>query len=265
MKMFEKISNIRDLGGTVTAYGTIRSNRLIRSAELSRMTDNDALALKDDCRLQRVVDLRTPIEGENCPDVRVSGIQYVNISIVQKTTFGISFESLDGKKVTEMMEAGFERLRKRGETYSEHIRSVYTTYVNNPYCRSKYGEFLSLLANCPTEGSTLWHCSLGKDRCGTCTALVLYCLGADFDTILNDYMLTNTMTRSHTESVMHKVVAHVPPARMDIIEEMMLVKEEYLQTFFNEAIKQFGSMDAFISACGITDKDINTMRQLYLQ
>ena len=38
--------NARDLGGIVTAFGKVKSARLIRSGELSRLTEQDQNTLK---------------------------------------------------------------------------------------------------------------------------------------------------------------------------------------------------------------------------
>ena len=41
------------------------------------------------------------------------------------------------------------------------------------------------------EGSTLWHCSLGKDRAGMAAVIVEKILGVSDEDILADYMETN--------------------------------------------------------------------------
>jgi protein-tyrosine phosphatase len=41
------------------------------------------------------------------------------------------------------------------------------------------------------EGALSWHCQAGKDRAGVGSALMLLALGVDWDTIVQDYMLTN--------------------------------------------------------------------------
>lgn len=41
------------------------------------------------------------------------------------------------------------------------------------------------------EGAVLWHCSMGKDRVGVGTALLLYALGVPMETIMEDYLRTN--------------------------------------------------------------------------
>ena len=64
--IFEGISNARDLGGLKTKDGrTIRSHALIRSAKLSSANHRDEKKLKDEYRLKKIIDLRTPAERKD--------------------------------------------------------------------------------------------------------------------------------------------------------------------------------------------------------
>ncbi len=57
---FEKLDNFRDLGGIVTVDGRkVASRRLLRSAELTNLTDGDIRLLSDEYHVANVVDLRT--------------------------------------------------------------------------------------------------------------------------------------------------------------------------------------------------------------
>jgi len=260
----EKVSNARELGGIVTKYGTVKRDVFIRSGNLYVMTEKDAETLKKHS-LKRVIDLRTLKETEKYPDVLIKDVEYVNVSIIRGVTFGISYETMDGKTIAEMLEAGFVRMQSRNETYSEHMKILYGNFVNDEHCRAHYGEFLKLLANKPVNGSTLWHCSLGKDRVGTCTALLLHCLGASKEVIFDDYIQTNVLTKQNTESILYKVAPYVSAERLDITEAMLLVKREYLQTFFDEAEKKFGGLNEFIAACGVTREDVRNLKKNYLE
>lgn len=257
-------NNARDLGGITTQYGRIKANRLLRSGELSRIDKADAETLLKH-NLERVIDLRTPAEIANRPDVEIQGVTSTNISIIRATTFGISYETLDGAQIAEMLEAGFKRMSARGETYSEHMQILYRNFVRDGHCKAKYGEFLKTLANEPVDGAYLWHCSMGKDRVGTCTALLLHLLGANKQDIMQDYLLTNEQTRENTQSILYKVMPYVSAERLAMVESMLLVSESYLKTFWTEIDAEYGSADNFIKACGVTEQDVNNLRQNYLE
>ena len=259
----EQVSNARDLGGIPTKYGTIQYDRLLRSGHLSIASANDLKTLAQH-NLKRIIDLRTPTEINNHPDVTIPDVEYVNISIMHATTFGISYETLNGAEIAVKLQAGIERMINRGETPIDHMRILYKMFVSDEFSHVGYGNFLKTLANAPVKGATLWHCTGGKDRCGTCTALLLHCLGADRREIMQDYLQTNEQVLHHAESILAKVRPHVPDDRLALVQSMLLVEESYLVGFWEEIDKIYGSVDAFIEKCGVTQEDIEKLRINYL-
>ena len=259
----QQVNNARDIGGIHTKYGSIQPNRLLRSGHLSIATDADVETLTKR-NLKRIIDLRTPTEISNHPDTVIDGVEYQNISIIQATTFGISYETLDGHEIAVKLQAGIERMKNRSETPIEHMRILYRNFVNSEFSHLGYGNFLKTLANNPVNGATLWHCSAGKDRCGTCTALLLHCLGASKQEIMKDYLLTNELMLHRTESILAKVKPHVSPDRLELVLSMILVDESYLESFWSEIEKTYGSVDAFIAQCGVTQEEIKKLRTNYL-
>ena len=154
------ISNARDIGGIPVDGGIVATGRLLRSGEHSRMTESDGKRLAA-CGLRRVIDLRTAAERDNVPDRKINGVEYVNIPIIQATTFGISYESADGPAIALKLQQGIRRMRDKGETPEEHMQELYGRFVRNDHCREHIGQFVRLLADNPTDGATLWHCSAG--------------------------------------------------------------------------------------------------------
>ena len=258
----QQVANARDLGGIFTPYGTVKHNKLIRSGHLSIASPEDLATLKRH-GLQRIVDLRTPQEIANHPDAATDA-EYVNISIMSATTFGISYETLDGPTIAVKLQAGIDRMIARGETPIEHMRILYRQFAENPHSHKGYGEFLKLLADKPVSGATLWHCTGGKDRCGTCTALLLHCLGASRQDILRDYLETNVQVGSHAQSILAKVRPYVPQERMALVKSMLLVEASYLESFWSETERLFGSVDEFVHHCGVTHEDVEKLRKNYL-
>ena len=260
----EQVSNARDLGGITTAFGTVQYNRLLRSGHLSIASPQDVETLLNH-RLQRIIDLRTSAEIDNHPDVEILGVTWLNVSIMHATTFGISYEKLNGAEIAVKLQAGIDRMVQRGETPIEHMRILYKQFVKSEFSHLGYGKFLKTLANDPVEGATLWHCTGGKDRCGTCTALLLHCLGASRDDIMRDYLLTNEQVTAHAQSILAKVRPHVSEDRLELVQSMLLVEESYLESFWNEIDSTYGSVDNFIAHCGVTQEEIEKLRKNYLR
>lgn len=259
----KQVSNARDLGGIETRYGRVQPNRLLRSGHLSIATAEDVEILYQH-NLKRIVDLRTSNEIANHPDVDIPNVDYVNISIIHATTFGISYETLNGAEIATKLEAGIQRMQNRGETPIDHMRILYKMFASSDFSHVGYGKFLKTLANEPINGATLWHCTGGKDRCGTCAALLLHCLGADKEQIMHDYLLTNEQVLNHAESILAKVRPFVPEDRLELVQSMLLVDRSYLESFWKEIDRLYGSVDNFVSKCGVTPQEVEKLRNNYL-
>jgi len=86
---FEKLHNIRDLGGMPAADGrTIRPGKLIRSGHLADISDTDREHL---ARLvDMIVDFRTTEEEGRQPDREIPGAAYYHIPVIDSLTAGIT-------------------------------------------------------------------------------------------------------------------------------------------------------------------------------
>ena len=82
---------------------------------------------------------------------------------------------------------------------------------------------------------------------------------------MRDYLLTNEQVLSHAQSILAKVRPHVTDDRLELVQSMLLVEESYLNSFWNEIDKMYGSVDNFIAHCGVTQQDIEILRTNYLQ
>lgn len=258
----EGAPNARDLGGMKTKFGVIKSGKLIRSGELSRLTDNDVKILKS-VPLARILDLRTETEKQLSPDYPFENVSFEDVSIIRATTFGITYERSSGEEIAEMLKAGFARMQQRNETHSEHMEILYGNFVNDEHCRRGYGDFLHKLSQ-PVDGATLWHCTMGKDRVGTCTALLLHCLGASQQQIFEDYLLTNDLTAQNRQLILEKIRPYVSSESLAAVEKMLCVNASFLENFYKGIERNYQSVDGFLAACGVTNETVCRLREIYL-
>jgi protein-tyrosine phosphatase len=108
----------------------------------------------------------------------------------------------------------------------------------------------------------LIHCSAGKDRAGVATALILEALGVDRETIMEDYLLTNEISRAQEKSVLiskerSKSGSGGRFGRGPSAEAwfpIVGVQAEMLEAFYASVDEQYGSMDAFLTELGV-DQD----------
>lgn len=101
----EGADNTRDLGGLKTTEGAvIKDKHLIRSNRLSRITQKDKILLETEYHLQKILDLRTPMEVEQEPDLEVAGAVYENIPFFLESMVGVSREQETRKQMLHMEE-----------------------------------------------------------------------------------------------------------------------------------------------------------------
>jgi protein-tyrosine phosphatase len=165
---FDGCFNFRDLGGYPTADGRrTRWRRLFRADGLSRLTPNDLAALAA-LGIVTVIDLRTDLEAESqgrFPE-DVEGVTYHHLPLT---------DTLPGEEETpDWDSAAF--VSERYLTMLSEGRTTVTTA-------------LGLLCD-PRRHPAVFHCSVGKDRTGVLSALVLGFLGVPDDVIVADYALS---------------------------------------------------------------------------
>ena len=101
----EGADNTRDLGGLKTTEGAvIKDKQLIRSNRLSGITQKDKILLETEYHLQKILDLRTPMEVEQEPDLEVAGAVYENIPFFMESMVGVSREQETRKQMLYMEE-----------------------------------------------------------------------------------------------------------------------------------------------------------------
>lgn len=123
---------------------------------------------------------------------------------------------------------------------------LYRNFVRMPYSRAQYTRFLQAILSVE-DGAVLWHCTLGKDRCGWGTVLVLSVLGVSREDILQDYLLTNECLKDEINGMLEmlrKLSQQTTLANAG--RALVEAREEYLLAAWDEVEKQYGSMDAFL-------------------
>ena len=252
----KKIPNLRDLGGMTGADGKkIREGRLLRSAQLYNATKKD-LALLESLQIRKIFDFRNAQEAKEKPDPSLPGCEYINLTILEGAS-AVSWESDRAEP------SGTEPTAPK--TGIEQMCDAYRDFVRKPAAREQYARFLREILD--TEGGTvLWHCTLGKDRCGWGAVLVEAVLGVSREDILADYLYSNVCLKHE--------IAGMMPVLKKLLEKMHMAnagtavteaRAEYLSAAFDEAEKLYGSMEAFLEkGLGINETVRERLRAEYL-
>lgn len=161
--------NFRDLGGYPAADGRrTRWRQLFRADGLSQLTTQD-LDLLDRLGITTVIDLRTDLEAQTrgrFPE-GVDGVSYRHLPLT---------ETLPGEEqASDWRQPGFvaarylSMLSEGAEVVASAVR------VLSDRCRRP----------------AVFHCSMGKDRTGVLSAVLLGMLGVPDEIIANDYALSH--------------------------------------------------------------------------
>ena len=238
----EGVLNARDLSSIKNKDGFyIKKNKLIRSDRLCDATYQDMKKLYDEYNLRTIVDFRDIDEFIEDPDARYDGIEYVHDQVIGEGINAVKYDKESIRKTQEIMN------KFPGDASEKYLCEFYIYAAMDEYPINSYHRFIKELVN--NEDCILWHCSLGKDRCGLAALMIEYILDVDMETIKEDYMYTNTCLEPLFEIT-------------DIHHRARL---EYLDAFFNSVNFKFGSFDKYLENLGVTPEVKQLLKDKYLE
>lgn len=184
-------------------------------------------------------------EKMGAPDPALEGAANLSLSIFEPQDFeGIDPSMLlrDGKPVDR------QSMLKIAIDKGFVNDKLYVSFLFSPRGKSAYRDFFKTLLELPEGASILWHCTDGKDRTGLASMLTLSALGATRETILEDYLLTNT----YNEKKIMKAKAYadslgVPEKMRDIVVFTGgAVYEDYMVNALDAMDSAYGSAAAYM-------------------
>lgn len=233
--------NFRDLGGYTTKQGThVKWGKVFRSGEISKLTDQD-LAVLQQKHIDHVVDFRSDDEVSKAKDRLPAGADYIQLAAG-----------------SEALESFISQL----PTLSTGDSLMISFYSKTSHLKAKYKPFFEDLLTMPDSSALLFHCTAGKDRTGVGAALLLHALGVPDSTIMSDYLLTNAYRKVENEKMVKGMM--MAGIKEQVARDLAGVKKEYLDAANQAIVKQYGSMDKFLSGeIGLTSADIKKLRKKY--
>lgn len=240
----DSLQNLRDIGGYQTTHHQwTRWGRVFRSGQLNPLSEQDVIRLKN-IGIRTILDLRTEAEIATAPSL-YTGARIVNIPISIGT-------------MSEAPTAIQEQRMKKGDAVI-CMQDQYIQFVteNTPQFAKAFDILLDK-SNYPI----LLSCTLGKDRVGFLTALLLRILKVPDDTVVDDYLLSNEFIDT---SVISYLARNLNNDAQESIATLLQANDSYLTFALKEAEKEYGSTDKYIKkGLGLTDKERHQLKELLL-
>lgn len=230
---WEALLNARDLGGLPAAAGVVAHGAVIRSDALYRLSDAGRTALRDH-GVRTVIDMRTPNELALNP-YELEGVAVAHIA----------------QQTEDMWES----------TRGLRLGRVATDTTMLQLARSRFVRIAEAIAGAP-KGGVLFHCHVGKDRTGLMSMVLLDLVGTPADVIAADYAMTATGLASLFAELIAKAESESQRTRLT---EEAKSRPEVMYEIHAAFRERHGGAEAYLSAGGMSDASIDTLRARLLR
>jgi len=240
---FDGLVNARDLSQS----NIIKENKLIRSEDLTRLSDNDLLKLKNEHKVKVIIDLRMPKEKKQ-KDKLFNNVKYIEVPF---------------KNYKELKSNPDKKARKHKNGIFPNLCEYYRMLVSKDKKENWTKIFDCIYEN--KDGCVLWHCQQGKDRTGVVAAIVEYALGLNDEEIMNDYLFTNTSLATPFKYKFISIFFVFKKLRKEFME-LFTARKEYLNATLDYIKETYGGIDGFLlEMCGIDKNKKEELRRIYLK
>lgn len=242
----------------------IKHGLLIRGAALSKATEADIETLGGTYNVKLIFDFRTEQEVKHAPDPEVPGAKYLWLP---------TLDPANGEKGKDVFSAGgfksAEELVLNAAflpSVQEAARNMYTDILDNEYSQLQYAVFLQRIV-AMESGSIYWHCSQGKDRTGLGAAFILAALGADRETIINEYRLSERTYEEELQEFRKIIVSKGGGIHeLDVVQTFISVSVQHFIEGLDLVDSKYGGMDTYLrDILFLSDADRQKLQERYLE
>jgi protein-tyrosine phosphatase len=237
---FERVFNVRDLGGLPAAGGgTVRSGLVFRADGVNRL-DGDDLEVAKELGLRTVVDLRTHGEVAHrgrFPSEHVP-VQWHHLPVLEQMWSERELAATDGA-VAFLRDRYLDMLVEGGASIARTVELV------------------------ADEAPLLFHCSAGKDRTGVVAAVVLGLLGVAREDIADDYHLSAAAMDAFTAWI-ESELPEASDAMSKQPKEYLEAPAEAMLSFLAEVDRIHGSVEDLVLQLGVAPATVDRLRATLL-
>lgn len=237
--------NFRDQGGNLAADGRrVKSGLLLRSGTLDELTDQDSGYLTN-LLVTHIIDYRDPDEEQSKPDVVWPGAHYKNIPANPKvTSVNANLAKIDSQTLAQFDPSAF----------------MFELYRKLPFNNQAYRYLIEVMQQ-PQSGGLVQHCAVGKDRTGVGSAIVLFALGANYDTVMADYLLTDLALEPYRQRMLKQLSLKLDQKGIDSFNFVLAARQDFLDTALDEVKKRYVTIDNWLEQ----EFDLNAAKRAALQ
>ena len=249
--------NARQLGGYVIGNRQIKKDLLLRTASLASLSAEDSAILAEQYKVQRIYDFRGAAESMSAPDVIPGDAKHVSLSIAFAGTESASAGKLQGKDMVMMLVENADN-----PAIQDMCENLYEKIFFEESSQEVYRKlFADLVALDPEKGAVLWHCTQGKDRAGSASAMILAALGADRELIMADYTLS--------KDYFDPFIANVPvqnDLQRNVLGTLISANPALFEKTLDKVDATYGSFRNYLTECiGVTPEMMEILRERYLE
>lgn len=220
------VANFRDTGGISVGNSRVRDGVLFRSGQLAGLTDAGSAFMHDS--VHHIVDLRDDLEVSNEP----SAIRDITTTRLPLFVGSVASFFTDDFGLAEMYD---HLIDESGSKIVEAIRVI------------------------ATSPSTLVHCTVGKDRTGVTVALALSAVGADRDSVIDDYALTESLLPAERTQ---QILAYMRSRNLDspnAVELATASPAPVMRDLLAGIDAKYGSAAGYLREQGLRDAELDAL------
>ena len=252
------VHNARQLGGYQIGNQRIKDNLLLRTAKISELSKEDSTLLCDQYKVQCIYDFRGKEESLSAPDVIPGKARYVSLAL----SFSEGESQFDTKFENEAQMIGMLLKYADHPSIQAMCTSMYDLIFFEESSQKVYRQFFAdLLTVVPENGAVLWHCTQGKDRAGSASAMLLAALGANRELIMADFILS----KCYYDPIASQIKTETE-AQKNVINTLISANPEIFGATLDKVDAKYGSLRNYLTECiGVTPEMMNVLRDRYLE
>ncbi|MCR9089695.1 MAG: tyrosine-protein phosphatase [Rhodobacteraceae bacterium] len=255
-------SNFRDIGGYQTTDGqTVKWSTIYRSGELPRLSEAD-LATLDTLGIATVLNFLTEEE-----------IAFRGADRLPKHVDEIFAPISGGEQDLAHVVVEARKTGDFSDVPVEFNQNIHRLLVTDGAAREQYATFFRAAMD-PAQRPLVVHCSHGVHRTGTAIALLLSALGVPWDTVREDYLLSNLYRGDEIDrrlSELRSLAAEnsgIPASDVDMTnaEAFYRLEASYIDASLDAIVENYGSVEGYLlQELGLSAEEIARLRAELLE